>query len=149
MKNICIGAAVFPLVALLVALAIVGGVSLCSAWAIDPNFNLDWEVAPGADRESIRRAQTPLPPGEPTPTLLPSGDFLPTISPMHELPSSFSEATTLSAGEFHTCALRPGGYLVCWGWDLYGQSSPAAPHKAQSVAAITAGGSAYVHGFFG
>ena len=77
---------------------------------------------------------------EPTPTLLPSGGFLPTISTRHELPPSFSEATTLSAGEFHTCALRPGGYPVCWGWDLYGQSSPAAPHKAQSVAAITAGG---------
>ena len=140
MKKICIGAAAFPFVALVVALAIVGGVSLCSAWAIDPNFNLDWEVDSRAERESIRRAQTHPPTSEPTPTLLPAGDFLPTISPRHELPSAFSEATTLSAGEFHTCALRPGGYPVCWGWDQYGQSSPAAPHKAQSVAAITAGG---------
>ena len=61
MKRICIGGvgvAMFPLV----ALAIVGGISLCSAWAIDPNFNLDWEVDPGAQRESIRRVQIPLPP---------------------------------------------------------------------------------------
>ena len=53
-----IGVAMFPLV----ALAIVGGVSLCSAWAIDPNFNLDWEVDPRAQREDIRRVQIPLPP---------------------------------------------------------------------------------------
>ena len=58
MKRVCIGVAMFPLV----ALAIVGGVSLCSAWAIDPNFNLDWEVDPGAQRESIRSVQIPLPP---------------------------------------------------------------------------------------
>ena len=58
MKRVCIGVAMFPLV----ALAIVGGVSICSAWAIDPNFNLDWEVDPGAQRESIRRVQIPLPP---------------------------------------------------------------------------------------
>ena len=48
---------------LLVALAIVGGVSLYLTWAIpDPNFNFDWEVDPGAQREDIRRVQIPLPP---------------------------------------------------------------------------------------
>ena len=47
----------------LVALAIVGGVSLYLTWAIpDPNFNFDWEVDPGAEREDIRRVQIPLPP---------------------------------------------------------------------------------------
>ena len=54
-----VGVAIFPLV----ALAIVGGLSLYSTWAIpDPNFNFGWEVDPGAEREDIRRVQIPLPP---------------------------------------------------------------------------------------
>ena len=72
-----IGVAMFPLV----ALAIVGGVSLCSAWAIDPNFNLDWEVDRGAERESIREAQTPLSAIEPTPVPTPTPTITPTSLP--------------------------------------------------------------------
>jgi hypothetical protein len=33
---------------------------------------------------------------------------------------------TLSAGMQHTCALRTGGTLACWGNNLYGQATPPA-----------------------
>ena len=31
---------------------------------------------------------------------------------------------TLSAGAYHSCAVKSDGTLACWGWDVYGQSTP-------------------------
>jgi len=35
--------------------------------------------------------------------------------------SGVSDATQISAGESHTCALRAGGTISCWGSNGYGQ----------------------------
>ena len=51
--------------------------------------------------------------------------------------SGLSEATTLSGGLHHTCALRPNGAAVCWGSDYYGQVS--APTDGR-FASISSGG---------
>ena len=48
-----------------------------------------------------------------------------------------NEATTLSGGLHHTCALRPNGAAVCWGSDYYGQVS--APTDGR-FASISSGG---------
>ena len=32
--------------------------------------------------------------------------------------------SAVSSGVWHTCALRPDGTPVCWGWDSHGQASP-------------------------
>ena len=73
-------------------------------------------------------------------TVTPTPAFTPAPTPTHEPLSLENEATTISAGAFHTCALRSNGVPVCWGWNEYGQSSNATPPKVQSVAAITSGG---------
>jgi alpha-tubulin suppressor-like RCC1 family protein len=33
---------------------------------------------------------------------------------------------TVSAGGYHTCALRTDGTLACWGYNAYGQATPPA-----------------------
>jgi hypothetical protein len=43
--------------------------------------------------------------------------------------------TTIAAGGYHTCGLRPDGTAVCWGANAYGQSSP----PGGSYVAIAAG----------
>ena len=48
-------------------------------------------------------------------------------------------AMTISAGAYHTCALRPNGFPVCWGWNDYGQASALFVHNP-GFGSITAGG---------
>ncbi len=36
----------------------------------------------------------------------------------------------ISSGDFHTCAINPQSALVCWGWNIFGQSSPPAGNFA-------------------
>lgn len=51
-----------------------------------------------------------------------------------------NEATTISAGSFHTCAIRLNTAPVCWGANQYKQSSTLENSYVQGVMAITAGG---------
>ncbi|HYN83485.1 MAG TPA: hypothetical protein VES88_18545 [Gemmatimonadaceae bacterium] len=44
----------------------------------------------------------------------------------------------VSAGDFHTCALKTDGTVVCWGDNTYGQTT--VPGGLASVARVTAGG---------
>ena len=46
---------------------------------------------------------------------------------------------TISAGAYHTCALRPNGYPVCWGSNSYGQTDKFSFRSPEFVA-ITSGG---------
>jgi alpha-tubulin suppressor-like RCC1 family protein len=35
--------------------------------------------------------------------------------------SGITNATAITAGYEHTCALLAGGSIDCWGWNAYGQ----------------------------
>lgn len=47
--------------------------------------------------------------------------------------SGLREASTISSGLGHTCALRSSGAAVCWGSDHYGQSSPPMDGRFASI----------------
>lgn len=53
-----------------------------------------------------------------------------------EEPDTPPTYTALSAGRFHTCALRTDATVACWGLDNYGQSSP----PEGTFTAVSAGG---------
>jgi alpha-tubulin suppressor-like RCC1 family protein len=44
--------------------------------------------------------------------------------------------TEVSAGGYHTCAVKTNGTLACWGYNTYGQSTPPAGTFTQ----VSAGG---------
>lgn len=41
---------------------------------------------------------------------------------------SLVKLTSVSAGEAHTCVVRPGGLVSCWGANTYGQINPRLPN---------------------
>lgn len=49
-----------------------------------------------------------------------------------------STTPQISAGYVHTCALKTDGTVVCWGYDLFGQST--VPADLNSVGQVSAGG---------
>ena len=45
----------------------------------------------------------------------------------------FSTATSISAGEDHTCAVLSGGTVKCWGYGYYGQLGNGSTTSTQSI----------------
>ena len=56
--------------------------------------------------------------------LLAAASLLLAIKAQAAAHSPSAEETTLSAGEYHTCAIKSDSTLACWGENTYGQSTP-------------------------
>ena len=78
--------------------------------------------------------QTPMP----TPTPAPAPTNTPTPTPTSTptpTPAPASPFVSVSAGGYHTCEVRSGGSVACWGSDYYGQVTP----PADSFVSVSAG----------
>ena len=55
---------------------------------------------------------------------------LPAAAPTVAVPTT---TTTISSGEYHTCALRTNGSAVCWGGNFWGQRGAPTEHVFSSI----------------
>src|SRR5437899_2039630 len=70
--------------------------------------------------------------GAPPTPAAPSGD-------RETVVNGWTRGEVISAGLYHTCALKSDGTTTCWGDNTYGQSTPTSPPGA--LTAISSGGS--------
>ena len=87
---------------------------------------------PSSPAASVPTA-TPTPAPTATPTPVPTPTAAPTATPYPWPVENGDRFVDISSGELHTCALRGDGYVVCWGDDRYGQSSPPEGERFMAI----------------